>query len=213
MKASEFKKLIREEVRRMLKEVGDPDLGYNTIEYFMDNNDGEAAARDAKENGVSNADIVASFKSGAWKPRSFNPEEVADLATNLKMNQAEIAAIAAALKFTSGDIETLKAALRNVKGKLSGILDPLISSKIEQYDDFKVASSKVNIQITPLENMDTKVFGILQKNASKLSTFFRANGLPSCKLFYGTSDGEPKIVITSKPKPTSYIKASKEIQL
>ncbi len=213
MKITEFRKLIREEVRKAVKEAGNPDSAYNTIEYFIDTNDGEAAARDAKENGVSNADIVASFKSGAWKPRSLNPDEIADLATNLKMNQVEIAAIAAALKFTSGDIARLKAALGNVKGKLSDILNPLIDGKIEQYDDFKVAPSKVNIEISPLENMDTKVFNILQKNASKLSTFFRANGLPSCKLFYGTSDGYPKIVITSKPKPTSYIKASKETQL
>jgi hypothetical protein len=213
MKVSEFRKLIREEVRRVLKEGGDPSLGYNTIEYFMDSNDGEATAKDARENGVSNADVVASFQSGEWKPRSFHPNEIADLATNLKMNQAEIATIATALKFTSGDVETLKTALSNLNSKLSSVLDPLIGDKVEQYDDFKIASSKVNIEITPLKNKDAEVFDILQKNKSKLSTFLRANGLPNCKLFYGTTNGYPKIVITSKPKPTSYIKASKEVQL
>jgi len=217
MKASELKKLIREEVRKVLREVGNPDLGYGAIEYYMDSDNANASAKYAKENNISNADIVASFQSGEWKPSSFNPMEIINFAKSLKMTKADINTIATALKYSPKSMEQLNSLLSDLTGEMTRVLKPLIGDvlgkMIEQYDEFKVRQSLVNIEITPRKGKDAEIFSILEKNKNKLSSFLQTNGLPSCKLFYGTSDGKPKIVITSKPKPTSYIKASKEIQL
>jgi hypothetical protein len=217
MKISEFKKLIREEVRKVLKEAGDPSLGYGAIEYFMDSDDGKSSAKYAKENSITNADIVASFQSGEWKSGSFVPKELANFVSSLKMSEAEIDTIATALKYNPKQVEALKSALGNMGGKAKQALEPLIGGMYEQFDDFKIAPSLVNIEISPLANAGDKLFSILEKNKNKLSSFFQANGLPSCKLFYATSTagfgGSTKIVITSKPRPASYLKVKKEVQL
>lgn len=217
MKISEFRKLIREEVQKVLKEAGDPALGYGAIEYFMDSDDGESSAKYAKENNISNADIVASFQSGEWKPGSFSPKELANLVSSLKMSEAEINTIATALKYNPKQVEALKSSLSNLGGKVSQALKPLIGGMYEQFDDFKITPSLVNIEISPRKNADDKLFNTLEKNKNKLSSFFQANGLPSCKLFYTVSTagfgGATKIVITSKPKPASYLKVKKEVQL
>ncbi len=219
MKITEFRKLIREEVRKALKEAGDPDLGYGAIEYYMDSDMPEATAKYTKENNISNADIIASFQSGEWKPRSFTPMEIVDFAKSLKMTETEIDAIATALKFSSKDMEQLKSLQSNLKGRMTSVLKPLIGgiqgAMIEQYDEFKVTQSLVNIEITPRKGKDAKIFSTLEGNKTKLSNFFKTNGLPSCKLFYtmDTPTKNPKIVITSKTKPVSYLKPQKEVQL
>lgn len=217
MKILEFRRLIREEVRKALSEVGNPGLGYDAIEYYMDSDDADASAKYAKKNKISNADIVASFQSGDWKSNSFDPVEIVEFAKSLKMTPAEINTIATALKYSPKKIEQLKSLLGDLKGKMDSILEPLIGNMYEQYDEFKITQSLVNIEISPLENKAAKIFSILEKNKNKLSDFLRTDGLPNCKLVYATdgfdTEKSPKIIITSKPKIASYLKPKKEVQL
>ncbi len=218
MKLSQFRRLIKEEVRKVLNEAGDPNLGSSAIEFYMDTIEPEASAKYAKENNISNADIVASFQSGEWKPGSFDPMEIVDFAKSLKMTEADINAIATALKFSPKNMEQLKSLLSDLTGKMTGVLKPLIGdilgSMIEQYDEFKVRQSLVNIEISPRKGKDAEIFSILEKNKNKISSFLKANGLPSCKLIYAIEGAKyPKIVITSKPKLVSYLKPQKEVQL
>ena len=207
MKTSEFRKLIREEIRKVIKEVGDPTKGYEAIEYAVDSDNGKSAAKYAKQNNISNSDIIASFQSGEWNAGSFDPIQLADFATNLKMSQEEIDAVASALKFSSKQIEKLKSITTNLKGQMGKVLDQLIGGMYEQFDEFKVESSLVSIVISPQENAASKMYDVLEKNKTKLSSFIRANQLPNCKLFsvIETSGfgGEPKVVITSRLKPSS----------
>lgn len=216
MKISEFRKLIREEVKRVVSEAGDPAKGYEAIEYAVDSDSGKSGAKYAKQNGISNSDIVASFQSGEWKAGSFDPIELADFATNLKMSQEEINTVASALKFSPKQIEKLKSIITNLKGQMGKVLDQLIGGMYEQFDEFKVESSLVSIVISPQENAASKIYDALEKNKAKLSSFIQANQLPNCKLFsvietYGLG-GEPKIIITSKSKP-SHAKVQKVTQI
>jgi len=216
MKISEFRKLIREEVRKVINEVGDPTKGYEAIDHAIDSDSGKSGAKYAKQKGISNSDIVASFQSGEWKANSFNPIELADFATNLKMSQAEIDTVASALKYTPNQIEKLKSITNNLTGQMSELLDQFIGGTYEQFDEFKVQSSLVSIVISPQKNTASKIYDALEKNKNKLSSFLRANQLPNCKLFsaietYGLG-GAPKIIITSKPKPTA-AKVQKVVQI
>ena len=207
MKISEFRKLIQEEVRKVLKEAGDPTKGYEAIDYAVDSDSGRSGAEYAKRKGISNSDIVASFQSGEWKANSFDPIQLADFATNLKMSQAEIDTVASALKYTPKQIEKLKSITTNLKGQMSKMLDQLIGGMYEQFDEFRVESSLVSIVISPQGNVASKIYDALEKNKAKLSSFIQANQLPNCKLFsvVETSGfgGEPKVVITSRSKPSS----------
>jgi hypothetical protein len=207
MKASEFRKLIREEVRRVLKEAGDPSKGYAAIEYAVDSESGKSAAKYAKQKGISNSDIVASFQSGEWKAGSFDPIQLADFVTNLKMSQAEIDSVASALKYSPKQAEKLKSNTSNLSGQMGKLLDQFISGTYEQFDEFKVQSSLVSVVISPQKNTASKIYDALEKNKSKLASFLQANELPNCKLFFAIETagfgGDPKVIITSKPKPSS----------
>ena len=207
MKISEFRKLIREEVRKVIKEAGDPAKGYEAIDYAIDSSSGKSGAKYAKQKGISNSDIIASFQSGEWKTNSFDPIQLADFIVNLKMSQEETDVVASALKFSPKQIEKLKSVTTNLKGQMGKLLDQLIDGMYEQFDEFKVESSLVHIVISPQGNTTSKIYDTLEKNKTKLSSFLRANQLPNCKLFSAIETsgfgGQPKIIITSKSKPSS----------
>ena len=105
---------------------------------------------------------------------------------------------------------------RPLRSGMLNLLDPIIKGMYDQFDTMDVTPSIVNIAISPREGAASKIYDALEKNKSSLASFIQTNQLPNCKLFLAIQTsgfgGEPKVVITSKPKPTS-AKIQKAVQI
>jgi hypothetical protein len=105
---------------------------------------------------------------------------------------------------------------RPLRSGMLTLLDPMIKGMYDQFDTMDVTPSIVNITISPREGAASKIYDALEKNKSSLSSFLQTNQLPNCKLFLAVQTsgfgGEPKVIITSKPKPTS-AKIQKAVQI
>jgi hypothetical protein len=105
---------------------------------------------------------------------------------------------------------------RPLRSGMLNLLDPMIKGMYDQFDTMDVTPSIVNIAISPREGAASKIYDALEKNKSSLASFIQTNQLPNCKLFLAIQTsgfgGESKVIITSKPKPTS-AKIQKAVQI
>ena len=105
---------------------------------------------------------------------------------------------------------------RPLRSGMLNLLDPIIKGMYDQFDTMDVTPSIVNIAISPREGAASKIYDALEKNKSSLASFIQTNQLPNCKLFLAIQTsgfgGESKVIITSKPKPTS-AKIQKAVQI